>query len=98
MQTVIYTPNLFCVGGRPQNQYRYIVSASPDRDHDVSLNVIHFVVSYNEKGSVESAKFNWKLLYSTNASHWNVALVDRDRFAIFFTGPDEFEYMNVNIR
>ena len=98
MRALIYTPNLFCVGGRPRHQYRYIVSASPNRDHDVSLNVIHFVVSYNEKGSVESSKFNWQLLYSTNASHWDVVFVDRDRFAIDFQGPDKFDYMNVNIR
>lgn len=98
MRALVYTANLFCFGGRPQNQWRYFVSASPNRDHDVSLNVIHFVVSYNEKGSVPAAKFRWQLLYSNNPSHWNVVLIDKDHFAIDFQGPDKFDYMNVNIR
>ena len=94
----IYTPNKFTAGGRPANQYRYLVSASPDRNHDVSLHFIHFLVFYNEIGSVVSSRFKVKVLDTSNAAHWTVGFYDRDSFYIEFEGPDKFDLLNVNIR
>ena len=93
-----HPPNKFNEGGRPQNQYRYIVSASPARDHDVSLNHFHGTLFYNEKGSVEASKFRFILLDSPNWSHWEVGYYDTEHFYIEFEGPDRVDKLNVNIR
>ena len=61
-----HPPNKFNEGGRPQNQYRYMVSASPAQDHDVSLNHFHGTLFYNENGSVDESKFKFVLLNSPN--------------------------------
>ena len=94
----VNTTGKFNVAGRPQNQYRLFVSASPNKSSDAATNVIHGVIFYTENGSTSASRFRWHQIYSNNSSHWSVGFYDRNHFYIWFEGPDDFDYLNVNIR